>query len=50
MIDEADRILEVGFEQELRAIIKHLPKERQTVLFSATQTKNVRDIAKVTSA
>jgi ATP-dependent RNA helicase DDX18/HAS1 len=49
VIDEADRILEVGFEQELRAIISRLPKERQTILFSATQTKNVRDIAKVST-
>ena len=34
VIDEADRILEAGFEEELRAIIKLLPKEkRQTMLF-----------------
>lgn len=41
MIDEADRILEIGFEEEMRQIIKLLPKERQTVLFSATQTTKV---------
>lgn len=45
VIDEADRILEIGFEEELRAIIKILPKDRQTMLFSATQTQNVADIA-----
>lgn len=47
IIDEADRILDIGFEQDLHAIIKLLPKTRQTVLFSATQTKNVQDLAKL---
>ncbi|EFW98944.1 dead box ATP-dependent RNA helicase [Grosmannia clavigera kw1407] len=47
IIDEADRILEVGFEDELRQIIKILPKERQTMLFSATQTQKIDDLAKV---
>jgi superfamily II DNA helicase RecQ len=42
VIDEADRILEIGFEEEMRQIIKLLPKERQTMLFSATQTTKVR--------
>ena len=32
-IDEADRILEVGFEEEMKQIIKLLPKKRQTMLF-----------------
>ena len=41
IIDEADRILEIGFEEEMRQIIKILPKERQTMLFSATQTTKV---------
>jgi hypothetical protein len=40
-IDEADRILEIGFEEEMRQIIKIIPKERQTMLFSATQTNKV---------
>lgn len=39
VIDEADRILEVGFEEELKQIINILPKRRQTMLFSATQNK-----------
>ncbi|CAH0751934.1 unnamed protein product [Diatraea saccharalis] len=39
VIDEADRILEIGFEEEVKEIIKLLPKNRQTMLFSATQTK-----------
>lgn len=44
VIDEADRILEVGFEEEMRKIIKLLPRERQTALFSATQTTKVRGL------
>lgn len=47
IIDEADRILEIGFEQEMNAILKLLPKTRQTALFSATQTKKVADLARV---
>lgn len=42
VIDEADRILEQGFEEEMHQIIKLLPKDRQTMLFSATQTKKVK--------
>ncbi len=47
IMDEADRILEQGFEDDLRTILKILPKERQTMLFSATQTKKVEDLARV---
>lgn len=48
VIDEADRILEIGFEDEMRQIVRILPKdERQTMLFSATQTTNVQDLARV---
>jgi ATP-dependent RNA helicase DDX18/HAS1 len=47
IIDEADRILEVGFEEEMKQIIQLLPKERQTLLFSATQTTKVEDLARV---
>ncbi|TPX45050.1 hypothetical protein SeMB42_g00979 [Synchytrium endobioticum] len=47
VIDEADRILEVGFEEEMHKIIKILPTERQTMLFSATQTTKVDDLARV---
>ncbi|KAG5883419.1 hypothetical protein JTB14_005630 [Gonioctena quinquepunctata] len=39
VIDEADRILEVGFEEEIKQIINLLPKRRQTMMFSATQNK-----------
>lgn len=47
VIDEADRILSIGFEEEMRQIIKCLPTERQTMLFSATQTKKVEDLARL---
>ncbi|XP_046740323.1 probable ATP-dependent RNA helicase pitchoune [Diprion similis] len=39
IIDEADRILDIGFEEELKQIINILPKRRQTMLFSATQSQ-----------
>ncbi|KAF7134401.1 hypothetical protein RHSIM_Rhsim08G0138900 [Rhododendron simsii] len=47
IIDEADRILEANFEEEMKQIIKILPKKRQTALFSATQTKKVEDLARL---
>lgn len=47
VIDEADRILEIGFEEEMRQIIRLLPKDRQTMLFSATQTTKVEDLARL---
>lgn len=47
VLDEADRILDLGFQQTVDAIIGHLPKERQTLLFSATQTKKVSDLARL---
>eukprot|EP01084_Bolivina_argentea_P303869 524724_1 len=47
VIDEADRILEDGFEEEMRHIIRLLPNKRQTALFSATQTRKVDDLARL---
>ena len=38
MLDEADRLLEVGFKDELDMIIRNCPKQRTTMLFSATMT------------
>lgn len=47
VLDEADRILDMGFKRDLDAIIENLPQERQTLLFSATQTKSVSDLARL---
>lgn len=46
VLDEADKLLEFGFKAKLDAIIKRLPKQRRTGLFSATQTKELTDIAR----
>ncbi|KAH0815261.1 hypothetical protein GEV33_007529 [Tenebrio molitor] len=45
VIDEADRILDIGFEEEMKQIINLLPKRRQTMLFSATQSKKTEALA-----
>ena len=45
VLDETDRILDLGFRQAMNNIIENLPTERQTLLFSATQTKSVKDLA-----
>ena len=47
VLDEADRILDLGFEATMTAILTNIPKSRQTMLFSATQTKSVRDLARL---
>ena len=47
VLDEADRIMDMGFQQTVDAIVEHLPKARQTLLFSATQTKKVSDLARL---
>jgi ATP-dependent RNA helicase DDX10/DBP4 len=47
VLDEADRILDMGFQRDVDAIIDYLPKERQTLLFSATQSKKVSDLARL---
>lgn len=41
VMDEADRLLEASFEPDLHAILTKLPAKRQTLLFSATMTKNL---------
>ncbi|XP_039971123.1 probable ATP-dependent RNA helicase pitchoune [Bactrocera tryoni] len=47
ILDEVDRILEIGFEEELKQIVKLLPKRRQTMLFSATQTEKIDALSKL---
>jgi ATP-dependent RNA helicase DDX10/DBP4 len=47
VLDEADRCLDLGFAQTMNAIIENLPQKRQTLLFSATQTKSVKDLARL---
>lgn len=46
ILDEADEMLSMGFKAELETILKETPKERQTLLFSATMSKQVEAIAK----
>ena len=45
VLDEADRMLDLGFSDEIFAILRALPKERQTLFFSATFPKTVKDLA-----
>ncbi|XP_076258958.1 ATP-dependent RNA helicase DDX18-like isoform X2 [Rhynchophorus ferrugineus] len=47
IIDEVDRILEIGFEAEITQILKILPRKRQTMLFSATQSSKSEMLAKL---
>ncbi|HLR40721.1 MAG TPA: DEAD/DEAH box helicase, partial [Virgibacillus sp.] len=45
VLDEADEMLNMGFIDDIRDILKGIPEERQTLLFSATMPKEIRDIA-----
>ncbi|KYM86035.1 putative ATP-dependent RNA helicase DDX10 [Atta colombica] len=47
VLDEADCCLDMGFEKTMNSIIENLPPKRQTLLFSATQTKSVKDLARL---
>ncbi|CAL2233060.1 unnamed protein product [Prunus armeniaca] len=47
ILDEADRLLEVGFSAEIRELIRVCPKRRQTMLFSATMTEEVDELVKL---
>lgn len=46
VLDEADEMLDMGFKEDLDAILEQTPKTRQTLLFSATISKSVHSIAK----
>ncbi|CAF0764395.1 unnamed protein product [Adineta steineri] len=45
-LDEADRMIDLGFEEEVRNIISHFKAQRQTLLFSATMPKKIQNFAK----
>lgn len=49
VLDEADRVLDVGFEEELRVVFKCLPKNRQTLLFSATMTSELEALLELSA-
>ncbi|CAH2261072.1 jg5461 [Pararge aegeria aegeria] len=47
VLDEADKLLEAGFQKHISGIIRRLPKKRQTVLFSATIDEKVENLARL---
>ena len=46
ILDEADRLLDMGFQRQLDGIMKRVPRQRRTGLFSATQTDAVKSLAR----
>ena len=45
ILDEADRMLDMGFFDDIMQIVKHMPKERQTIMFSATMQAKIQQLA-----
>ena len=45
ILDEADQMLDMGFLPDLRRIVAHIPRERQTLMFSATMPAEIRQLA-----
>ena len=45
ILDEADRMLDMGFYEDIMQIVKFLPKERQTIMFSATMPAKIQQLA-----
>jgi len=46
ILDEADRMLDMGFYDDIKKILSFLPKEKQTMMFSATMPPKIRELAK----
>ena len=46
VLDEADKMMDMGFSDDILSIVRHLPKQRQTLLFSATMPSKIKEFSK----